>query len=529
MTEFGISFYLYVFRKWIILVLVVMVVAVGFSSRILNSRELTYEAKTLITVGGFLQSPNPEYNELRVGVELARTYARLVETTDILQQTIDTLGLDMSIAQLRNMIEITNFENTFLLEIAVTHPNPDLAAEVANEVSNQLVINSPSNLTPRMQSQRLLAEEQIDRLNTQLIILEEELELTNEELDQAQGEDNEQLIAETRQRRTELIEQITQITATISSFSATIAQIEQLVNSVNIIENAEIPSTPVARSTFLFTILAALSSGTIVAGLALLWEANNAKIHSKKDAVRMLELPIIGTASKLIDLRTGSMNASTVLDEFQVMWTNLKHGTSDKNPICYIITGATDREKSETLLLNLAITTAKSGNRVLIVDVNLRQSKLSQLLNIESPQALSSLVEMDIAEYEASTIEQRFSYLDDVIVQAETDNLEIILAGSSDQNPVKLLESQIANTWLNFITSLDAYDLILLNTAPILDYTDTAILATNTKIDVLITVRQARTNVRKAIESRDRVAQVGGHLKGIIYSESGDLNLNMFR
>lgn len=72
--------------------------------------------------------------DLQIGSQLTNDYSRLVMSHTVLQEVIDNLGLDMDYHTLEDNITISNPEDTRIMEITVTDPDPETARALAEEV-----------------------------------------------------------------------------------------------------------------------------------------------------------------------------------------------------------------------------------------------------------------------------------------------------------------------------------------------------------------------------------------------------------
>lgn len=82
-------------------------------------------------------------SDLQLGSQLTADYQDLMKSRPILEEVVDSLGLNMTYQQLSNMISITNSKDTRILKISVTSPSPRQAADIANELSRQAIIYLP--------------------------------------------------------------------------------------------------------------------------------------------------------------------------------------------------------------------------------------------------------------------------------------------------------------------------------------------------------------------------------------------------
>ena len=254
--------YIRLFRKWIWLILLAAVLAGGISFIVRTRQASSYEASATVAIGQYIELPNPNSAEIRTGMDLAQTYAELVTTYDVLQATIDNLSLSLDAEALKQTVDVRIISGTSLLVVTVGYTDPVLAADIANSLTEQLIANSPTNLTEEQQRQVAQLNEQIDGLNTQLIDSRERLAGINAELTDST---NDTRIDQLTEQRNRLVDQINDAAATIAEFSSTIANLQNRSNALNIVERARIPTDPTGTSVASATLLGALVGATLAA------------------------------------------------------------------------------------------------------------------------------------------------------------------------------------------------------------------------------------------------------------------------
>lgn len=73
--------------------------------------------------------------DLQVGTQLTKDYSIMIASRSVLQEVIDNLGLDISCDALESAISVNNPEETRILEITVTYPDPETASRLVNELA----------------------------------------------------------------------------------------------------------------------------------------------------------------------------------------------------------------------------------------------------------------------------------------------------------------------------------------------------------------------------------------------------------
>lgn len=157
------------------------------------------------------------------------------------------------------------------------------------------------------------------------------------------------------------------------------------------------------------------------------------------------------------------------------------------------ISSATDEDGASLLAANLAIVFSQLGERTLLIDANLRQPTQHKLFRLSNNQGLS-----DILVGRAST---------DVVVRIPSLlNLSILSAGATPPNPQELLNKEALDDLLKVFA--EHYDVIILNTSPILASSDAQIVAKKVG-GVLISTLQNKTALKDAQEAYEECRSLG--------------------
>lgn len=196
-------------------------------------------------------------------------------------------------------------------------------------------------------------------------------------------------------------------------------------------------------------------------------------------------------------------------EAYKTLRTNIRFAlqAEDCKKIC--ITSSVSGEGKSITLLNLAISFAQAGHKVLLVDADMRRPALARLLVEKASPGLSNVLAGLESEEEA--------------VRKELfPNLDIIFAGDVPPNPSELLGSERMGVFLHRMAQ--QYEYILVDTPPVNIVSDACIVA-NIVDGVLLLARQGRTRkdmVRKAVNQLELTgAKILGYvLNGIDDSKS---------
>lgn len=148
-------------------------------------------------------------------------------------------------------------------------------------------------------------------------------------------------------------------------------------------------------------------------------------------------------------------------EAFKTLRTNLKFCGVEKKVI--VVTSCREDEGKSSITLNLAISLAEAGERVLLLDADLRRSVLIGRMKVtEGVQGLTQLL-------------SRQASLSDTICATNINNLSVIFTGPVPPNPAELLGGRLFRNMLNSLRKV--YDYILIDTPPLGSVIDAAIIA----------------------------------------------------
>lgn len=298
-----------------------------------------------------------------------------------------------------------------------------------------------------------------------------------------------------------------------TTLASVVSQIEPEVSaktpSVRLeeITPAAVPTSPVGPRTTANTALGIMAGLGIGAALALLRTALDTRIRTADD-LDDLGLPLLGdiafdsdAAAHPLIVRDHAGSARS--EAFRALRTNVQFLRSD-GPRTLVVTSARPSEGKTTTTANLAVAMSQSGLRVAVVDADLRRPNLANVMGVEGAAGLSDLL-VGRAE------------LEDVLQEWGEDGLHVLPAGTIPPNPSELLGSEAMERVLDVLT--DRFDVVLLDTPPVLAVTDASILSALVPTTLLVSAagQTKRTEVRLATEALDRV---GRQASGVVLTKT---------
>jgi capsular exopolysaccharide synthesis family protein len=275
--------------------------------------------------------------------------------------------------------------------------------------------------------------------------------------------------------------------------------------SVSVIEPAQFPARPLPVNTLLNFFVSLCVGGLAGFGLAFLLEYFDHTLKVPEDVGKMLDLPFIGaiedlTEKGLPDLKTLAASPSSP-PPFEILKGNLKTLASETRTRIFSVCASSDDEGASTIAFNLAASLTKDkGQRVLLVDGNVREPALHSLFNLPMAPGLSDLV-LDGADIRQTPRETAIP------------NLFVLTCGTIPANPIGLFESPRLS---EFVATVRAdFNWIIVDGAPVNAYPDTAALAS--KVDATILVVQAETKrAEVALQAKERLEKGGGSILGVV-------------
>ena len=167
-------------RKWWWLLVISAAFAAASSYYVVSQQPPVYQATATLLTGSAFGDPNPTDSELYLGERLARTYANLGLRRPIQEKTMAAIGQNW----LPDYI-VRPVPNSQLLEILVTSTDPLLAQRVANELANQLILQTPRSPGSEDQERQAFIDNQLTVLQERIQETEEEIVKQQQELEEA--------------------------------------------------------------------------------------------------------------------------------------------------------------------------------------------------------------------------------------------------------------------------------------------------------------------------------------------------------
>ncbi|MEO5769871.1 MAG: polysaccharide biosynthesis tyrosine autokinase [Polyangia bacterium] len=288
-------------------------------------------------------------------------------------------------------------------------------------------------------------------------------------------------------------------------------------NNVRLLERAIVPGAPVRPrpvQNLMIAFLVGLGGGI---GIALLIEALDNTLKSPSDVEAYLGIPVLGlipvignkdekaSPDKIRERDLGIfMDPKSLAAECcRSIRTNILFMSPDHPPHTIVVTSPSPQEGKTTTTINLAVTMAEAGARVLIIDTDMRRPRLHRSFGVPNQAGISTVVVGN-------------STLDEVIKRTEVPNLDVLPCGPLPPNPSELLH---AERFAQIIRDCaKRYDRVLLDSPPTSAVTDPAVLG-NLCDGVLLVVKGGQTKRESAALARRQLLAAKAKILGVIVNE----------
>ncbi|HRL13996.1 MAG TPA: polysaccharide biosynthesis tyrosine autokinase [Aggregatilineales bacterium] len=530
--------YIAIVRRWLWFILLSAFIAGSVAFIVRSNQPRVYQATTRLVIGSYTTSPNPDAGEIRVAFDLTRTYAELVRTFNILNATVQALNLPISPNALASSVSTNTITNTSLINITVQYGDPVLAADIANELANQLIRQSPTNLTQQQLTQLEIANEQIAALTRELDTLRSRLTSVDAQLAAASSQSQ---IEQLNEQRNTLVNQINQSTSNIATFSNTIASIQQRTNSLDIVEPAQIPTNPIGNSPATVTLLGVMVGAALAFGLALMIEYLNDTFRNADEVIQGMNLPVLGVISSFGKGGDGYREKllsnhlfSQTLEEYRGLRINLlfeQDGAEEHVMKVLSVTSPVPADGKTLTAANLAVSMALAEKRVLLVDADLRRPKVADTFSLPNRVGLTSFLSgpaREPASGSNGSAEHGVLNWRETVQDPGISHLKVITSGFTPNNPTELLGSAMMRRWVDLLKASGEFDVVIFDTPPALAVSDTVVLATTIQSDVLLVLRANRTKRAAALKARERFASVGVKIAGVVLNGTRQRDENYY-
>lgn len=456
------------------------------------------ESHNIYSVSGETTSALARLNEMRSRLEKTRE-ERLESESQLkkLEQMSDKEILTMERPYTENyqsiMYKLNNIltdleleKNILALDVTEKHPKYQAIKEKIKEVRNEM-LKEVRGKAKILKSREEVISREIENLTA-----------SNKSLT-----DNEIIIAR--------LEREVKVNSDLYSFlkskyQEALIKESELVQEVTIVKPAVEPTSPITTEKTNMVAIGGLIGLLIGLVIAFVQETLDTSIGTIEDVEEFLEVPVVGViphietgeviehlirkrpALKEIERDVLEKHAllvthfdpkSPVAEAYRSLRTNIQFASMERGGKVFLFTSSSLQEGKSTTIVNLAITMAQMGQKTLLVGANMRRPSIYRIFGIEKEPGLTDVILgnrqwQEVVKTIADVLMGRFE-MEDITMAPGLDNLNIIECGSIPPNPSELLSSPKMQTFIK--EAREHFDIILIDSPPVLPVADAAILA----------------------------------------------------
>jgi succinoglycan biosynthesis transport protein ExoP len=460
-------------RRWLILVVLTIAIGAVFVGTRLMTKTYAATATVRVQPQSALSNDPVRADDVTYLAQLQNTYAKLATDRTFKSALKNRLGLHR-----KPTVEVVTKPNTELMQIRGLDRDPYVATRVANTAAALLIervqrfaeqglrsaeeifLKSAATLRTQIADARhrynqLLAAG-VSETSPQALALSTDIQLKGATLiDQQRQLDNNRLAAQAR------------------------------ANAVQVVEQAAVPTSPASPNMKVNLLLAALVGLIGAIGLAFLAERLQPRLYFADHIEHIAGLPVLGAIP--IAMRRngffpkklkGVFNTGSPAEEaFRTLRMNMLAIDSQRPLEKVLVTSAAPNEGKSTVAANLGASLAHGGQKVIVVDGDLRIPTLHQILEVSNKIGITSVLDGSAT-------------LDDAIRSTSVENLFLLPSGPPTDNPAELLASERMAELLNELSS--RFDVTVIDSPAMLGLSDTLALAQEAS-GVLLVTRKSKT------------------------------------
>lgn len=276
------------------------------------------------------------------------------------------------------------------------------------------------------------------------------------------------------------------------------------LNNVSVLDRAQAATAPSNNTTIRDIVLAMFASVVGSTAVVFVIFYFDDRLRYTENMENEIGMPIIAKVFKdksaddlIVDKKPNALTSESI----RTLRTNLQFASIDTELKTLLVTSTIPSEGKSFISANLAVSFAKAGKKVLLIDCDLRKGRQHSIFNVQNKKGLSNILISDLKNYS------------EYVSKTKIENLSIIPRGAFPPNPSELLNSKKNSTLLEKVRK--DYDIIILDGAPCSGLSDSLILASQVDKVLLVssvnyTPKTELKNIKKDLEN------IGANIAGCV-------------
>jgi len=282
-------------------------------------------------------------------------------------------------------------------------------------------------------------------------------------------------------------------------------------NNIRIVDPASVPVKPVKPRIVTTLLLGAFGGLAVALGLALFVNYLDDSIKTQDDVETYLHLPFLGYVPNIKsnsvverDLQSHLHPQSNASESFRTVRAAIALGSKAGKMRVLTVTSTIPSEGKSLVASNLAIVTAQTGLKTLLIDSDMRRPSVHKAFQLHSPVGL------------AAYLMEKAQSIDELIHTTDVPNLDVVCCGATPSQPSELLGSRRMMQFMQEVSK--RYDRIIMDCPPISAVSDPLVLSAMADGVVYVTKfnKIRREHARKSIQ---RLLDAGIHICGVVLND----------
>ena len=272
-------------------------------------------------------------------------------------------------------------------------------------------------------------------------------------------------------------------------------------STVEITDNADRPLKAIRPNIPLNIALGVVVGLVLGVGLAFFIEYLDTSVKTIDDVERALGAAVLGVIPQNVGSLLEEGDESPHAEAYRVLRTNILFaGRKSETETTFSVVSGGAGEGKTTTMFNLAVVFAQMGDRILIVDSDLRRPSMHRYLNVSNNIGLTNYLLGQVT-------------IDEVIQTTEIPSLHFIPSGKLPSSSMGILSSAKMKEFV--VDMKSRYDYVFLDAPPIMGVSDASVLAS--MVDMCVLVVQYRKYPQMMTQrAKEMVTKVGGNLVGVV-------------
>lgn len=442
--------------RWAWLLVLCALLAGGTAYWVFRRQTPVYQATALVMVNVAPASQTITSTTLTTSEQLTATYAQVMTTTPVLEETAKRLNL--ATFPTTASVTVTPIQNTTLMMLVVQDTDRARVALLANTLVQVFADQVQADQTSRYADLMKSMDEELNSLSQQIQSTASDLAaLKQGEPDQVKQDQLQTSLTQYRQSYAALFQSYENI------------KLAEAQSSSGIIlkQPPETPTAPVRPRPVLNAILAALASLALAVGAIFLIDFLDDTIRDPQEITRKWGAPVLGTIISYDHnentLITAKQPRSPITEAFRSLRTNLNFASFNSQTHTILITSPSPEDGKTTIAANLGSVIAQSGRKVVVVDADLRRPRIHKIFRLSNRYGLTD------------QFLRPEEFISRSLKRTEIDGLQVLTSGNLPPNPAELLGSE---KMVGIISHLgNEFDVTIVDAPPLLMVTDALVLA----------------------------------------------------